>query len=174
MNPDQPPKTEAEFIHDAHLLTNASTGQWGYVQQPDWPNQFLYPGLLAQFGGKLADATTRQVLFDNQAGLSALQFEWDCIFKYQVSPTNASANEYYNLFTINKNAMMIDGAYEYSLLQTAISKDLGVAQVPVIGQKEATFMGEHYWWVFKNPGLNDTRRKRRDKLNIVYECSLTG
>ena len=159
LNPDQPPTNEAQFIHDAQLLTNASQGQWGYVQQPDWPNQFLYPGILAQFGGKLADAGTRQVLFDNSAGLNALQFEWNCIFKYHVSPTNASANEYYNLFTLGKNAMMIDGAYQYALAQVVLGKDLGVAQVPVIGQKQATFMGEHYWWVFKNSQLNDTKRE---------------
>jgi multiple sugar transport system substrate-binding protein len=38
LNPDQPPANATQFIHDAQLLTHASSGQWGYVQQPDWPN----------------------------------------------------------------------------------------------------------------------------------------
>lgn len=173
LNPDQPPTNAQQFIHDAQLMTKASQGQWGYVQQPSWPNQFLYPGLLAQFGGQLADSNTRQVLFNSQAGRNALQFEWDTIFKYHVSPTNASPNEYYNLFTTNKNAMMLDGAYQYPLLQAALGKDLGVAQMPVIGNKQATFMGEHYWWVFKNAQMNETKQEGIARfMRFYYDHSM--
>ncbi len=159
LNPDQPPTNASQFIHDAQATTNASKGQWGYVQQPSWPNPFLFPSLLSQFGGKEANANTRQIAFNSSAGVNALTFEYNTIYKYHVSPTNASANEYYNLFVNSKNAMMMDGAYEYPLVSKALGSNLGVALLPVIGTQQANFLGQNYWWVFKNASMNTAKEQ---------------
>ena len=159
LNPNQPPTNTSEFIHDAQATTNASKGQWGYVQQPSWPNPFLFPSLLSQFGGKEANANTRQIEFNSSAGVNALTFEYNTIYKYHVSPTNASANEYYNLFVNGKNAMMMDGAYEYPLVSKALGSNLGVALLPVIGTQQANFLGQNYWWVFKNASMNTAKQQ---------------
>lgn len=159
LDPNKPPTTQSEFVADAQKLTNKSTGVWGYVQQPLWPNQFLFSSLIAQFGGHLADPATKTMTFNSSAGVNALQFEWNTIYKWKVSPTNASNNEYVNLFEKGKNAMVMDGAYDYPPFSKAIGKNLGVAALPVIGKEPGNFLGQNYWWVFKSPSLNDAKKK---------------
>jgi multiple sugar transport system substrate-binding protein len=173
LNPNQPPTNATQFIADAQKLTNSSKGQWGYVQQPSWPNPFEFPSLLEQFGGKQADAATRKILVDSSAGVNALTFEWDTIYKYHVSPTNASANEYYNLMVQGKNAMMLDGTYEYPLLSKALGSNLGIALLPLIGSKQADFLGQNYWWVFKNSSMSTAKEAAIGKfMDFYYNQSL--
>lgn len=159
LNPSQAPKNQAQFVADAKKLTNKSKGTWGYIQQPAWPNQFLFPSLIAQFGGGLANPSTKKMLFNSKAGVGALQFEWNTIYKWKVSPTNASSNEEINLFQKGQNAMVMDGAYDYQPFQKALGKNLGVAALPVIGKKPANFLGQNYWWVFKTPSMNNQKEK---------------
>ncbi len=159
LNPNDPPTTKAEFVHDAEVMTNQTSGTWGYVQEPGWPNPFLFPSLLGQFGGKEANPATRKVLIDSSAGQNALQFEWDAIYKYHISPTNASVNEAHDLFIKGKNAMEMTGAYDYPIYKKALGSNLGVALLPVIGTHPANFLGQNYWWVFKTPSLNSTMEK---------------
>ncbi len=174
LNPNQPPRNQAEFIKDAKALTNAKKGQWGYVQEPAWPNPFLFPSLLAQFGGKEADPVTRKILFNSQAGIKALTFEYNTIYKWKVSPVNASANENYNLFLSGKNAMVMDGAYQYPPFLTKFGKNLGVALLPVIGNKEADFLGQNYLWVFRNPSMTTAKQKGIGLfLKYYYDHSMT-
>jgi len=159
LNPNVPPANQAQFIHDAMVLTNAKKDQWGYVQEPAWPNPFLFPSLLSQFGGKEADPSSRKILFDTQAGVNALTFEYNTIFKWHVSPKNASANENYNLFLSGKNAMVMDGAYQYAPFLQKYGKNLGVSLLPKIGPKEADFLGQNYLWVMNTPGMDAAKEK---------------
>ncbi len=159
LNPNTPPVNQATFVRDAKKLTVRAKGQWGYVQEPAWPNPFLFPSLLAQFGGREANPATRKILFDSPAGLAALTFEHNTIFKWHVSPLNASNGEAHNLFVKGKNAMEMTGAYDYPIYQKALGNHLGMAVLPVIGHRPADFLGQNYWWVFKNPGLTPAVRK---------------
>lgn len=153
LNPNRPPANAAQFVADARKITNSKRGIWGYVQEPGWPNPFLFPSLLAQFGGREANAATRKIMLDSPAGVKALTFEWDSIFKWHVSPVNASNGEAHNLFVKGTNAMQITGAYDFSLYRKALGSDLGMAPVPVIGAREADFLGQNYWWLFKSPAV---------------------
>lgn len=159
LNPNQPPKNKKEFLKDAKALTNPKKGQWGYIQQPGWPNQFLFPSFIAQFGGKQANPKTLKVLFNQPPGKKALQFEWNCIYKWHISPPNASANQYINEFIRGKNAMVMDGAYDFPQFKKALGKKLGVALLPVIGKQPANFYGENSWWVFKNASMTQQKKK---------------
>ena len=173
LNPNDPPRNEAQFVHDALALTNAKKGQWGYVQEPAWPNPFLFPSLLSQFGGKEANPATKKILFDTQAGVNALTFEYNTIYKWRVSPVNASANENYNLFITGKNAMVMDGAYQYPPFLKALGKNLGVSLLPVIGRKQANFLGQNYLWVFRNPSMTPAKEKGIGLfLKFYYDHSL--
>lgn len=173
LNPNSPPTNLSQFVADAKKLTDASTGQWGYVQEPDWPNPFLFPSLLAQFGGREANASTRKILFDSAAGISALSFEHNTIYKWHVSPTDASASEAHNLFVKGKNAMEMTGAYDYSIYKQALGKNLGMAVLPVIGKKPADFLGQNYWWVFKGTNMNvKTEHAVAAWLGYYYHHSL--
>lgn len=159
LDPSKPPTTQSEFVADAQKLTNTSKGIWGYIQQPLWPNQFFFASLIAQFGGHLADPATKTMTFNSTAGVNALQFEWNTIYKWKVSPQNASNNEYVNLFEKGQNAMVMDGAYDYPPFQKAIGNNLGVAALPVIGTQPGNFLGQNYWWVFKSPSMNAAKEK---------------
>lgn len=159
LNPNQPPRTLAQFVADAKKLTQPSKGIWGYVQEPAWPAPFLFPSLLGQFGGTEANATTKKMLFNSRAGLSAVQFMWNCIYKWHISPTNASGGESHNLFYSGKNAMMMTGAYDYAEAKAKLGNNLGFATLPVIGKKASDFLGQNYWWVFKNPNLTPKAKR---------------
>ncbi len=158
LNPNRPPINQATFVRDAQKLTVRAKGQWGYVQEPAWPNPFLFPSLLEQFGGREANPATRKILFASSAGLAALNFEHNTIFKWHVSPVNASNGEAHNLFVKGKNAMEMTGAYDYPIFKKALGKNLGMSVLPVIGRRPADFLGQNYWWLFKN-GLTPAVRK---------------
>lgn len=159
LNPNQPPRTQAQFVADAKKLSQPKKGIWGYVQEPAWPAPFLFPSLLGQFGGKEGNASTKKILFDSPAGISAVQFMYNCIYKWHISPANASGGESHNLFYAGKNAMMMTGAYDYAEAKAKLGKNLGFATLPVIGKKPADFLGQNYWWVFKNPNLTPKAKR---------------
>jgi multiple sugar transport system substrate-binding protein len=159
LNPNQPPRTLSQFVADAKKLSQPSKGIWGYVQEPAWPAPFLFPSLLGQFGGTEANASTKKMEFDSKAGISAVQFMYNCIYKWHISPTNASSGESHNLFYEGKNAMMMTGAYDYAEAKAKLGRNLGFTTLPVIGKKASDFLGQNYWWVFKNPNLTPKAKK---------------
>lgn len=158
LNPSQPPTTGAQLVADAQKITKTLPGVWGYVQEPAWPNPFEFPSLLAQYGGKEANANTRKVLFGSPAGIKALQFEYNLIYKYHVSPTNASTNEAHNLFVKGTNAMEMTGLYDYPIYKKALGSSLGMTLLPVIGKRQADFLGQNYWWVMKSPTMSAAKQ----------------
>ncbi len=173
LNPNKPPRTLAQFVADAKKLTNAKKGVWGYVQEPAWPAPFQFPSFLGQFGGTEANPTTKKMMFNGPAGVKAVQFMWNSIYKWHISPQNASAHESYNLFLQGKNAMMMTGAYDYASTSQKLGKNLGFSTLPVIGKKEADFLGQNYWWVFKNPSLTPAKDQGiADFMKFFYTHSL--
>lgn len=173
LNPNRPPRNEQQFVADAKKLTDAKIGQWGYIQEPAWPAQFFFPSLLGQFGGREANPAKKQMLFDSPAGIKALTFMYDAIYKWHISPRNASPHESYNLFLSGKNAMMMTGAYDFPATLQKLGKNLGFSILPKIGTRQADFLGQNYWWVFRNPGLNPaTDRGIATFMKFFYTHSL--
>ncbi len=158
LNPNVPPTNEQQFVADAKKLTVPSKGQWGFVEQPEF-NTWTFPSLLSQFGGHEANAATRKIEFNSSAGLKALTFLHNMIFKWHISPKGASGNEYLNLFVKGKNAMSLSGTYNVAAFHQALGNNLGIALMPKIGNQQADFLGQNYWWVFKTPNMNTAKEK---------------
>lgn len=158
LNPNDPPTTGAQFVADAEKLTVPSQKQWGFVEEPLF-NTWTFPSLLAQYGGHEANASTRKVEFNSAAGLQALTVLYNTIFKWHVSPKGASPNEYISLFVDGKDAMSMSGTFNVAPFRQALGKNLGVAPLPKFGSREADFLGQNYWWVFKTPTMNAKTQK---------------
>ncbi|KPV43961.1 extracellular solute-binding protein [Alicyclobacillus ferrooxydans] len=173
LNPNDPPTTEAQFVSDAEKLTNQSKKQWGFVEQPEF-NTWTFPSLLSQFGGQEANASTRKIEFNSPAGLNALNFLYNTIFKWHVSPEGASPNEYSTLFVKGQNAMSMSGSFNVEAFKSALGNNLGIALLPKVGSQNADFLGQNYWWVFKSPSLNAQKKQGIALfMKYMYDNSMT-
>ncbi|GBF10440.1 ABC transporter substrate-binding protein [Tepidibacillus sp. HK-1] len=135
LDPEKPPKTREEFLQYAQKLTDVSKEQYGFVVPTLWPQQFIFPTVLYQNGGQLADASTKKVTFNSQEGVEALQFLKDLIFEYKVSPANVQQDGEVTLFKQGKNAMHLNGPWMMAAWEEA-KINYGVAPVPMLGTKE--------------------------------------
>ncbi len=160
LDPNRPPTNAASFISDAKKLTISSKRQWGFMQDPEKDqNDFEFPSFVYQFGGNMADASTGKIYFGSSAGVKALTFEWNLIYKDHVSPVGASTDEFLSEFQRGKAAMTIAGTYAIPGFEQVLGKNLGVALLPVIGKQQADFIGDNFWWVFKSPSLTSAKER---------------
>ncbi len=160
LNPNTAPKTMQQFIADARKLTNPKKKQWGFVQATSLPDiGWQYASFVSQFGGRLANPAVDKATFNSTPGIKALMFMKDLIYKYHVSPTDASNNEDVNLFLDGKDAIIFAGSPNYPSFYQKYHANLGVAQLPIVGKHEADFLGNNYWWVFRNPNMTTQKEK---------------
>ncbi|WP_430790560.1 ABC transporter substrate-binding protein [Virgibacillus flavescens] len=141
LDPNQPPTTRDEFIEYAQKLTDKDKNQWGYVVPTLWPQQFIFPTIVAQNGGELYK--DGKVNFTAEPVAEALQFERDLIKKYNVSPENVQQDGEVTLFLQGKNAMQLNGPWMLKQWQDA-GINFGVAPVPQLGtEQQAVFANSH-------------------------------
>ena len=145
---DHPPTTKDEFITDTKKLTDASKGQWGYVMPTQWPQQFLFPSLVYQQGGDLADAQGNPTLNTPEA-IAALTFEKSLIFEHKVSPEKVAQDGEVKLFLQGKNAIQFNGPWMKDQWDKA-NLNYGVAPLPVFFQQPGVFAGSHNFVVPKS------------------------
>ena len=74
---------EGEFLESARALSDLSKTKWG-VSGID--GDFVYPAVVAAYGGKLFDLETAEFLGDTAESKEALQFMQDLIYRDKVSP----------------------------------------------------------------------------------------
>ncbi len=139
LDPDKAPQTGEEFVDYAKKLTN-DKGQYGYVVPTLWPQQFIFPTLVYQNGGKLIE--NDKVDYTSKAAIDALQFEHDLIFKDKVSPKNVQQDGELTLFLQGKNAMTMNGPWMMNQFEES-GIDYGVAPVPQFGDTEAVYANSH-------------------------------
>ncbi|GGM38635.1 ABC transporter substrate-binding protein [Paraliobacillus quinghaiensis] len=141
LDPEQPPTNREEFIEYAQKLTNADKNEYGYVVPTLWPQQFIFPTLVAQNGGELY--TDGEVNFTAPEVVEALQFQRDLIAEYEVSPADVQQDGEVTLFLQGRNAMHLNGPW---MLQQWVDAGMnfGVAPVPQLGtEQEAVFANSH-------------------------------
>jgi multiple sugar transport system substrate-binding protein len=150
LNPNKPPTNEKTFLADAKKMSTGST--MGFDVPTDWIQPFLFPTVLAQFGGKEMNVKTKTATFNSPAGVKALQLMHDWVYKDKIA--NAVAVDV-DLKDLQKGAvgMIVDGPWQYSALHDGLGSDLGVASVPQWGPKPGVFVGQHYL-VLSKPGAS--------------------
>lgn len=150
LNPSKPPTNESQFMAYAKKMTH--DGTYGFIVPPAWPQPFVWPTLLAQFGGQEMNVGKQQVLYNSKAGLKALNLMHDWIYKDHISPPNTAVDYDIKALTGGKAGMIVDGPWEYSQLQKVLGKNLGVAAVPQWGTQPGVFIGQHYFALYKTTG----------------------
>lgn len=146
---DNPPTNREEFLADAKKLTDKSKGQWGYVMPTLWPQQFIFPTVVGQNGGKLADDQGKPQLNSPEA-VEALSFLKSVVYDAKVSPQKVAQDGEVTLFLQGKNAMQLNGPWMKDQFDKA-KMNYGVAPVPQLGTKQqAVQAGSHNFVVPKS------------------------
>lgn len=168
LNPNVPPATGVQLVADAKKIRALGHGIWGYVEEPTGGGMnFSLQSVMDQYGAYLANAKTGKVTFNTPGGVAAVQFFRNLIFKYHVSPPNASPEEAHDLFVKGEDGMEMTGSTDYATYETLLKNNLGIALVPKIGHNQQDFLGQNYWWVFKAPGMN-TKMERGIAMFMKY------
>ncbi len=157
LDPNTPPANESAFLKDAKKMTHG--GAYGFVVPPDWPEPFVWPTLLAQFGGQEMNVADQKVLYNSKAGVAALQLLHDWIYKYKISPQKTAVDYDIKAISSGKAGMIVDGPWQYTQLHSTLGSNLGVAAVPQWGPKPGVFLGQHYFALYKSTGQDSTQTK---------------
>lgn len=154
LNPNKAPTDEKSFLADAKKTTK--NGVIGFDTPTDWIQPFLFPSLLAQFGGKEFDIKNKKAAFNSKAGIQALQLMHDWVYTYKIAKAVAPDVDLKDI-TNGAAAMVVDGPWQYSRLHDALGSNLGVAGLPKWGPKAGVFIGQHYFILAKDgasPAIN--------------------
>ncbi|HET7627613.1 MAG TPA: ABC transporter substrate-binding protein [Bacillales bacterium] len=148
LDPNKPPQTREEFLKVTQKLTDASKGQYGYVVPTLWPQQFIFPTIVYQNGGKMLK--DGKVDYTSDAVVNALKFEHDLIYKYKVSPPNVQQDGEVTLFLQGKNAIQFNGPWMLNQFKEA-GLNFGEAPVPQLGtEQQAVFTDGHNFAIPKS------------------------
>ncbi len=135
-------KPASAVLAAAKKLTKGST-QYGLVIPTDWPMQFVWPTMLAQFGGTAFDTKNKKSLVDSPAAIKALTYLHDLIYKYHTGPDKYAVDQNLKMLANGQAAQMFDGIWQYTnpTLQTLGSNE-GISPVPQFGPKYKVFIGD--------------------------------
>lgn len=146
---ENPPTNREEFITAAKKLTNPSKGQWGYAMPTLWPQQFLFPTVVAQNGGKMADEQDKPTLNSPEA-VEALTFLKSLVYEHKVSPEKVAQDGEVTMFLQGKSAMQFNGPWMKDQFDKA-KINYGVAPIPQLGTKQkAVQAGSHVFVIPKD------------------------
>jgi ABC-type glycerol-3-phosphate transport system substrate-binding protein len=142
LDPDNPPKTWAEFTAAAQKLTFDSNNDgkidtygFSFVPSQPWLTTYYWLPFFWMAGGQFNDPATKKCTFDSPAGVKAMNFLMDLNSKYHVIPPSdigaQASNDDELEFLQGRVAMLFDG----SAINARIARDapkfpLGVMQDP--------------------------------------------
>jgi multiple sugar transport system substrate-binding protein len=164
-------KPASAVLAAAKKLTKGSN-QYGMVIPTDWPMQFVWPSILAQFGGKPFNTKTKTSLVNSTAAVKALTYLKNLIYKYHTGPSQYAVDQNLKMLANGQAAQMFDGVWQYtnSTLQT-LGKNEGISQVPQWGPKYKVFVGDLGFAMYKK---NTTaQNKAAIKFLDYYETHTT-
>lgn len=102
------PTNRAELLTAAKKMPNNTAGGWGLPLSTTWPSEYIYTTALYQNGGSEIDANDNPI-YNNTAGVNALNSFADLIHTHQISPTNVSVDSDLMLFNQGKAMFHING-----------------------------------------------------------------
>ncbi len=116
LDPENPPMTREAFIEAAKALTKDTNGdgaidQWGTMIPVGWPNYFIWFSAFFSNGGELFNEDLTKATFASPAGMDAMQFLVDLVFKYKVSPEKVQVDADIDAFKRGTCAMEFNGIW---------------------------------------------------------------
>ncbi len=138
-----------KVVAAARKLTKG-TSQYGMVIPTDWPMQFLWPTMLAQFGGKAFNTKTNSSMLNSGAAVRALQVLRNLIYVDKVGPSKYAVDQDLKMLANGQAAEIFDGSWQLtnSTLKT-LGKNFGVSVVPQFGPKKKVFIGDTGFALYK-------------------------
>lgn len=147
LDPDKPPTTRDEFIAYAKALTKDLDGdgtidQWGWFSFGGYTLRYVWQWytLLFQNEGQLLTEDLKKAAFNTEAGVDALKFYVDLIYKEGVAPKEPSDPE--AAFANGILSMHFNGPWMINQFKNS-GVNFRVAPIPVLGKKPAVWGSSH-------------------------------
>ncbi len=143
LDPSKPPTNMTDFLADAQKLTDASKGQYGFGSGYTAGLPFrIWMSLIWQHkGGEILSPDGTKAAFNTPAGTESLQFMYDLIYKYKVSPQGEQDVD--DDFKKGVIAMVIEGPWEMADFATVQGLDFKTAMVPTFYDQPAAWANSH-------------------------------
>lgn len=140
LDPAKPPTNEAEFLDWATKMT---TGDQFGVDVPTTGAlpRWMWFSLLNQFGGQFLDESGKAAV-NSEAGMKALQFLVDLVYKHKVASQGGGGLTGLDAFAAKQAALRFVGPWEVNLRMSQ-GMNFNTATFPVIGQKPAAWANTH-------------------------------
>jgi multiple sugar transport system substrate-binding protein len=161
LDPDNPPKTPAEFMNAAAEMTKDTDGdgeidQWGTAFPPLWPGpEFILPTLLRQFGGSFLNEDQTEVVVDSEESTAALEYAVDLVHNKGYSPTDIQQDGEVTLFRQGRLGMHLNGIWMISGFKDQEGLNFMSYPVPRMGEKLAIAGNSHNFVFFRKQGNSD-------------------
>jgi multiple sugar transport system substrate-binding protein len=139
----------SKIVAAAKKLTKGSD-QYGLVIPTDWPMQFLWPTVFAQYGGTAFNTKTNSSNYDSKAAVQALTTLRNLIYQDNLGPKQYAVDQDIKMLANGSAAQIFDGSWQLtnSTLQT-LGSNFGVSVVPQFGPKKRVFIGDTGFAVYK-------------------------
>ena len=157
LDPNKPPTTWGELVDCAKKLTRDVNGdgkidEWGlsFPIQAGTGTVYYYITFLWQAGGELYNADYTKAAFNSPAGVEALQFWMDLVYKHGVLPLAPPTEG----FTVGRIAMELASSSTLETRQAKCKFPIGVAHIPA-GKNKVTGVGGNNLAIFKNTSAKE-------------------
>lgn len=141
------PRGKDELIKAAQAI-QAATGKIGFLYPQvgavgPWP-YWNWVTTLYQNGGNLLTPDNKKAAFNTKAGVEALEFWVDGIYKDKICPSAVVAPEHQTLFLQGKAGMLVEGVWAVGNFERTAGLNFGVTLFPQIFGDEPAFWGNSH------------------------------
>jgi multiple sugar transport system substrate-binding protein len=172
LDPEKPPTNRQEY--EAALTALKAKGIAGF-----WVSPFQFTGgmtgysVVYQFGGSLYNADATEATFNSPEAVEGVSWMTGMIAAGH-SPKNVGQDADYLAFKGGKNAFNWNGIWQINDLKKSPDVKWGVAPVPQIGTKQATWANSHNFTIVQQKRGADENKVAASKvfINWLSEHSL--
>lgn len=132
LDPEKPPVTWDTMVAAAQKLTRRDGNrvtQWGLELPLEAFNWFYY-ALVYSNSGQVLNAAGTKVLWDQPAAVGALQFWYDLVNKYEVTPAYTPWNDGPQEFAAGKAAMIWHSTGSQAFMRQTVKFNWGLGRIP--------------------------------------------
>ena len=132
LDPNRPPETWDEMVADAQKLTKREgdrVTRWG-VELPLEAFNWFYYALVYENGGESLSADGTHVLWDQPKDVGALQYWYDLVNKYKVTPAYTPWNDGPQEFVAGRAAIIWHSTGSQSFMRQHVQFHWGLGRLP--------------------------------------------